>query len=114
MIYYISGAITNNRNYQEEFAAAEKYLKSQGHEIINPAAISAALPSLSYAAYMQISLVLLSCANAIYLLSGWEHSPGAVVEKLAAQSLGLRVIYQMEEVCATSAAKADSQTTSRR
>ena len=114
MIYYISGAITNKQNYQEEFAAAEKYLKSQGHEIINPAAISAVLPSLSYAAYMQLSLVLLSCASTIYLLTGWERSPGAVVEKLAAESMGLRIIYQTEEVCATSAAKADSQTTSRR
>lgn len=114
MIYYISGSISNNRNYQEEFAAAEKYLKSQGHEIINPATISAVLPSLPYTAYMQLSLVLLSCASAIYLLSGWKHSPGAVVEKLAAESLGLTVIYQTEEVCNTSAAKADLQTTLRR
>ena len=34
---YISGAITNNPNYKEQFAAAEAELTAAGYETLNPA-----------------------------------------------------------------------------
>nr|DAF05479.1 MAG TPA: deoxyribosyltransferase [Caudoviricetes sp.] len=111
---YISGAISDNPDYKQQFAAAEEYLQDKGWETINPAKISAVLPPLSYSAYMQLSLALLSEASALYLLSGWETSSGAVTEKRAAESLGVAVIYQTEEICNTRAGKAGSQNTSRR
>lgn len=111
---YISGAISDNPNYKQQFAAAEEYLQGKGWETINPAKISAVLPPLSYSAYMQISLTLLSEVSALYLLSGWEVSPGAITEKLAAESLGVAIIYQTEEKCNTLVEKAGLQNTSRR
>lgn len=111
---YISGAIGRNPDYKQQFAASEAKLSAEGWEVINPAKVSAALPALPYSAYMQISLVLLSCASAIYMLNGWETSTGAVTEKQAAESLGLTIIYQTEKTCNISAEKAESQNISRR
>lgn len=37
---------------------------------------------------------MLRCAEVIYLLKGWESSPGARAEKALAEKLELQVIYQ--------------------
>lgn len=94
---YISGSISNNPDYKQQFAAAEAKLSAEGWEVINPAKVSTALPELPYLAYMQISLTLLFYANAVYMLNGWNASTGAVIERQAAESLGLLIIYQTNE-----------------
>lgn len=90
MKIYISGAITRNQNYKQRFEKMQKRLEAQGFEVINPAAVSAALPPLSYTAYMRICSTLLMEADAICMLKGWERSAGAVAECNLARALGLK------------------------
>ncbi len=90
MKIYISGAITKNKNYKQQFAKAQKQLEALGFEVINPAAVSAVLPPLPYAAYMRICSTLLMEVDAICMLKGWERSYGAAAEFDLARALGLK------------------------
>ena len=90
---YISGGITNVPNYKEHFAEAEAYLKSQGHEVINPCMI--VLPeSCTWSDYMKIDLGLLSLCDTVYMLKGYSKSRGAMVELKTAMQLNKNIIYQ--------------------
>ena len=81
MKIYISGAVTGTDDYIERFARAEEQLKAQGFEVINPAKVNAMLPkSTSYGEYMAMSQTMLSMADGIFLLNGWERSKGAKQE----------------------------------
>ena len=91
---YLSEAITGNPDYMAQFDEAEKELTAKGWRVLNPAKTSATLPATSYLVYMQLSLVQMQDASAIYMLQGWERSPGAVFEKHVAESMGYAVIFQ--------------------
>ena len=102
---YISGSITNNPNYREDFSNAEmkildKFIESEWEygEIINPAKLSCVLPSdFTYDEYMAMDLFLLTKCKAIYMLKGYEESPGAIAELIVAKQLGLEIFYESEE-----------------
>lgn len=94
MKIYISGKITDNTNYTEEFAKAEKILKEKfpGAIIINPADVS--LPSIcDWDDYMVICLRLLDKATHIYMLDNWVHSRGACTEHLHALENDIKVLW---------------------
>lgn len=81
MRVYISGGITGVSDYKEHFEYAEKKLKEQGYEVVNPAKINALLPtSCTHEEYMKVSIAELSVCDAIYLLMGYENSKGAAEE----------------------------------
>ena len=83
MKIYISGAITNNPNYKEDFERAEDYLQREypNDEIINPALVNSFLPkSTSHKEYMRMSFCMLDMADAIFMIDGWEKSCGASQE----------------------------------
>lgn len=80
MKIYLSGAITNNPNYKEDFERAEDYLSEEypNAEIINPALVNSHLPkSTTHKEYMKMSFCMLDMADAIFMISGWENSKGA-------------------------------------
>jgi hypothetical protein len=83
MKIYISGAITSNPNYKEDFENAEDYLnkKYPNAEIINPALVNSFLPkSTTHTEYMRMCFVMLDMADAIYMLPTWRESYGASQE----------------------------------
>lgn len=83
MKIYISGSITNNQNYKEDFERAEDYLQREypNDEIINPALVNSFLPkSTSHKEYMRMSFCMLDMADAIFMIDGWEKSCGASQE----------------------------------
>ena len=80
MKIYISGAITNNPNYKEDFERAEDYLQREypKAEIINPALVNSHLPkSTTHEEYMRMSFCMLDMADSVYFINGWEESKGA-------------------------------------
>lgn len=94
MKIYISGKITDNTNYTEEFAKAEKILKEKfpGATIINPAEVL--LPNIcDWDDYMVICLRLLDKATHIYMLDNWVQSRGACTEHLHALENGIEVLW---------------------
>jgi hypothetical protein len=94
MLIYISGAITNNENYQAEFQKAEQWLMLKGHTPINPARFITNFPKLTLEQIMKIDYCLLEMCDGIFMLGGWQNSKGACAELSYAKSLGKKPIYQ--------------------
>ena len=95
MIVYISGAITNNSSFAEDFDRAEKKLIAEGHEVINPVKTIETLPDdISRKGCMAICLAMLSCCDAIYMVRGWNVSQGAIEELEAAIKANMRIMVE--------------------
>lgn len=74
---FLSGRITGYDNYKMHFAEEQHRLTSLGYIVLNPAFLPI---GMDYASYMRICLAMLDVADAIYLLKGWEKSPGSRLE----------------------------------
>ena len=97
MKIYISGAITNNPNYKDDFERAEDYLQREypNAEIINPALVNSNLPkSTTHEEYMRMSFCMLDMADAIYMIKGWEKSCGASQEYGYALAKGKTILFE--------------------
>ena len=94
MLIYISGKITGNENYKNDFLRAECWLKLNDYTPINPAKLDEALPKLTYQQLMAIDYKLIELCDAIFMLDGWQKSKGACAELSYAKSLGKKVLYQ--------------------
>ena len=90
MKIYIAGSITKNPDYEKQFSEKEQILSEQGYEVINPAKNQ----GFSYKEYIDIGLFELMRCEAIYLLKGYEYSPGARLEKRYAETVGLKIIEE--------------------
>ncbi|MCI1962860.1 MAG: DUF4406 domain-containing protein [Ancrocorticia sp.] len=87
MRIYISGPMSKLPNYNRAaFAAAERNLTQRGHEVLNPARIRLSA-NASWEDYMRIAIRLLTHADAVCLLPGWEGSLGATIEHRLADFL---------------------------
>ena len=97
MKIYISGAITNNPNYKEDFERAEDYLQREypNDEIINPALVNSFLPkSTSHKEYMRMSFCMLDMADAIFMIDGWEKSCGASLDYGYALAKDMKIMHE--------------------
>lgn len=99
---YISGKITglSRADYLKSFSDAERMLYQIGwRSVINPAKVQDMLPpNTTYDQYMQMSMLELSFCSAIYMLSNWKDSAGAIKEHAYALEHGYMVLYEGEEV----------------
>lgn len=95
---YISGKITGTDDYLQRFALAEKELNEQGYQVVNPAYEGTKLPyNATYEDYMNLSFSLLKGCDVIYMLNGWEKSPGANREYGYALAKGMDVQFQAKK-----------------
>ena len=86
---YISGPITGNSK------AAERELKKQGYEVINPYKNNLVMPeSTTHQEYMEICLNQLKMCDIIYMLEGWEESTGATIEFEHAVESKMTIVFQ--------------------
>ena len=97
MTYYISGPMTGLPDFNRQaFEVAYGTLIGSGHEAINPHKIH---PRRThdpvYRAYLKSDMrVICESADALYMLTGWEHSPGARAEHAVAVALTLPIVYE--------------------
>lgn len=92
MIGYLSGPVTGNPDYK-------KQLTRMGYDVINPAALSQVVPieELSYDTIMEIDMLLLSKADYLIQLPGWENSRGANRELGYALATG-KIVVSLEHL----------------
>jgi nucleoside 2-deoxyribosyltransferase len=92
---YISGPISGTSDFMYRFEDAEKYLTGKGYSVINPVKIGASLPlDMTYEEIMEIDMLLLDDADAIYMLLGWQTSVGANREYGYALGKGKEIMKQ--------------------
>lgn len=99
MRIYISGSITNNRNFRYDFDRAAELLKEKfdGCDIVNPAWLHKVYENGTHAEYMKICLQLLKMSDTIYMLPGWEVSKGARKEYNFAIRHSITVFFSDKE-----------------
>ena len=95
MKIYIAGPMTGYDDFNRPmFNAVAQQMSSGGHVALNPATLP---DGLSQREYMDICLAMLRCADAIYMLEGWEHSAVARAENALAEKLEMEIIFQEED-----------------
>lgn len=77
MKIYIAGKITGDPKYQNRFRGEAERLEALGHIVLNPAELP---EGMSKAEYMRICFAMIDCADTVFLLPGWQGSPGARLE----------------------------------
>lgn len=88
---YVSGPMTGIPEFNfPAFRAAADRLRERGYTVINPADLNPD-PSTSRYTCLRVDLAALVEADALAMLPGWEHSPGARREVENALSMGFIV-----------------------
>jgi hypothetical protein len=96
MKIYISGKITG-LDYKQAFADfeyAEQQINLRGHEAVNPMKSVGEVEGKEWIEYMVEDIAILNECDAIYLMSNWQDSKGAQLEKAFCDITGKQVFYQ--------------------
>ncbi|AIJ07342.1 DUF4406 domain-containing protein [Edwardsiella anguillarum] len=92
MKIYIAGPMSGIPKFNRPaFHFEALRLSTLGHVVLNPATLP---DGLSQPEYMDICLAMLRCADAIFMLPGWQNSAGAKAEFALAKKLNLEIIHQ--------------------
>jgi hypothetical protein len=98
MKIYISGKVSG---IEEEaitiFKVAENYLKHKGLSPVNPMSLPHEHDK-SWHSYMKEDIKALCDCDAIYMLSNWTDSKGAIIEHSTATLLGMEVYYEKTQL----------------
>jgi len=91
---YISGKITESKFYRIHFMLVSAKLKLLGYKVYNPAKICSRMPKwTTHEEYMHICLEVLTMADSIYMMRGWEDSKGARLELEKAKKRVMQIYY---------------------
>ena len=101
---YISGPMTGYPDLNKKaFDEAEKYLMARDDlgSVVNPIKLSESVErrfylsdKSHYYACMKQDIVAIMDCNSVYMLKGWEHSKGAMLEHQVAVFFNKNIIYQ--------------------
>lgn len=92
MRVYIAGKVSGEPIGETfvKFNKAEYRLRKRGMEVVNPMRLCSS--SWSWEQCMRVCLAQLVQCDAIYLLSDWAESRGAITEYYVAQQLNLKIL----------------------
>jgi hypothetical protein len=94
IVIYIAGPMTGYPDWNyPAFAKKAAELRALGHEVISPAELHPADPSVPWDWYLRRDLAELVKCTGIQLLKGWNYSKGAKLEHHVAKSLGMDITY---------------------
>ena len=92
---YIAGPMTGIEQYNyPAFYAAEERLIKEGYHVLNPARLGVIEGFKDWRDYWRINETMLRGADVIYMLDGWEKSPGAVNEYRWAMEHKLSLMFE--------------------
>lgn len=86
---YISGPISNNPNFKEDFRKVREQWEEADYAVIDPSYLIDVFPGGTHEQYMKICMELLKMADLVYMMDGWENSKGAIIEYGYALSHGI-------------------------
>ena len=92
-IVFISGSITNDKNYKQKFAALEQKLVSKGCIVLNPAVIP---EGMEHDAYMPICYAMIDQSETVVFMHDWRISDGAKMEMIRAIKKNKRIVFEEE------------------
>jgi len=92
-IVFISGSITNDKNYKQKFAALEQKLIAKGCIVLNPAFLP---EGMEHDAYMPICYAMIDQSETIVFMNDWRKSDGAKVEMVHAINKNKRIVFEEE------------------
>ena len=91
---YISGKITESKFYKLHFMLVSAKLNILGYKVYNPVKICSRMPKWTiHDEYMHICLEVLTMADSIYMMRGWEDSKGANLELEKAEKRGTKIYH---------------------
>lgn len=94
MKIYISGKITGiEEEAFQQFEFAETCLKLKGFDVLNPMKLEHNHDK-TWEEYMKVCIVALMSCNAIFMLTNYYESKGAMIELSLAQELGMKVYWE--------------------
>lgn len=98
MKIYISGKISGLpfSQVQAKFRSAQEHLESLGYTVVNPLD-NGLSEQHTWAEHMLEDIKMLFECDAVYLLSDWADSRGAIIEKYIAEISGKQVLSQTKE-----------------
>ena len=105
-VIYISGPMTGYPNFNREaFTKAKIRLIGQGKEVVSPVLLEQDDEGRTWKPlqgkweyYLKIALSRMLHCNAIVMLSGWQESKGARLERYLAETLGYKIYENVEGV----------------
>jgi hypothetical protein len=94
MKIYISGKITGNEEEAFKlFEMAEINLKLAGFDVVNPMKLEHNHDK-SWEAYMRVCIIALMSCDAIFMLTNYYESKGAIIELKLASEIAIKVFWE--------------------
>lgn len=99
MRIYLSGPITNEKNYRLNFLRAENTVRShvKGSVIVNPMRLEDILPNGTHNEFMELCYSLLGMSDVMVTLPGCEKSIGAMKERTLALEMKMP-IFELDDI----------------
>jgi len=90
---YVAGKITGlpKEDVKQKFSMMENQLTGMGYHVVNPLAVTD--DSHSWDASVRNDIKIMLECDEVHLLSDWQESRGAQLERDIALRLGMQVVY---------------------
>jgi hypothetical protein len=93
-VYYIVGAIANDKNYKMKFDRMVWRLREKGWKmVINPCCVPDNLP---YERYAYTSMGFVNACDCLVVLNSWKKSVGAKAEIAYARMLKKEILFEKD------------------